>query len=295
MQVPSGIAWEILIVNNNSTDHTDDVIREYLHRLPVRREFESQLGHSNARNRAVDAAKGQYILWTDDDVVVDPGWLKAYAEAFRRWPEAAVFGGRIIPRYEIPVVKWVAESEAVLVGPYAIRNFGEDVQPLSVAEGRVPYGANFAIRAIEQRAFRYDPNLGLAPNRRRLEDEIDVITRILASGATGRWVADAVVEHCIGHERQTIRYISSYAEGLGETHAFQSAATTAAMPFWFGVPWILWPRLLKRGLRYHLHRLASPAPVWVKDLQAYAYAKGTFRYWRQQRDDSSTRRRRDAY
>jgi glucosyl-dolichyl phosphate glucuronosyltransferase len=58
---------------------------------------------SRARNRAVYAARGDYLVWTDDDVVVDPNWLAAYVAAFRRRPEAAVFGGPVFPRYEPPV------------------------------------------------------------------------------------------------------------------------------------------------------------------------------------------------
>ncbi|MGA7867880.1 MAG: glycosyltransferase, partial [Stellaceae bacterium] len=73
MSVPNDISWEVLIVNNNSTDHTDDVISEYVGRLPVRRELEPQAGKSNALNRAIDVAKGDYIVWIDDDVLVDAG------------------------------------------------------------------------------------------------------------------------------------------------------------------------------------------------------------------------------
>ena len=113
MRVPSGLSWELIIVNNNSTDHTDDVVEEYRDRLPLRREFEPRPGLSNARNRAIDIAKGEYIVWTDDDVVVDAGWLTAYVEAFRRWPDAAVYGGRIKPRYEPPVAKWIAGVRVV--------------------------------------------------------------------------------------------------------------------------------------------------------------------------------------
>jgi glycosyltransferase involved in cell wall biosynthesis len=281
MPVPDDLDWEVVVVNNNCTDHTDAVIEEFAERLPLRREFEPQRGLSRARNRAVDTAKGDYIVWTDDDVVVDPGWLAAYAEAFRRWSEAAVFGGRIIPRYETPVVKWVAESEALLVGPYAIRDFGDEPLPLSVAEGRDPYGANFALRAVEQRAFRYNPELGLGPVRRRLGDETDVIKRILQTGAVGYWVPDARVEHCISHDRQTVSYIARYFAGLGETGAFLEGKPAA--PLWFGVPRWVWRRVVEGWLRYRFHRLVSPAPVWVRHLQDYAVAWGTIRYWRSER------------
>src|SRR5690349_14907686 len=73
MQVPADLTLEIVVVNNNSTDHTDDVIGEYVGRLPVRRELEPRAGKSNALNRAMDVAQGDYIVWLDDDVLADAG------------------------------------------------------------------------------------------------------------------------------------------------------------------------------------------------------------------------------
>lgn len=284
MQIPSDLSWEILIVNNNSTDHTDDVINEYVNRLPVRREFELRAGKSNALNRAIDVAKGDYIIWIDDDVVVDARLLAAYSAAFRRWPEAAVFGGRIKPRYQAPVENWVIESEAVLGGPYAIRDFGDQVLPLSADdEDHFPYGANWAVRAIEQRAFRYDPELGPVPNRIRNQEDTELVHRLLRSGATGYWIPEAIVEHCIGRDRQTVRYVADYYESWGETLAFRNAAATALEPFWFGIPRRIWPRLVVWWVLYRLCRLVSSAPVWVRYLEAYSWNKGMFRYWLRRR------------
>jgi glycosyltransferase involved in cell wall biosynthesis len=280
MQIPSDVCWEILIVNNNSSDHTDEVIANFRDRLPVRREFEPRPGKSNALNRAIDVAKGEYILWTDDDVVVDPRWLQAYVEAFRRWPEAALFGGRIVPKLEPPVPRWVAESISILAGPYAIRDCGDHVQPLSIAEDRVPYGANFAIRSEEQRAFRYDPNLGPSPLKSLSAEEADVIERLLESGAKGYWIPKAIVQHCIGQERQTISYVTKYSMIWGETDAFRRASAASAGHFWFGVPRGVWKRLVVGWGRCHVHRLLSPAPVWVMHLQIFARARGAFLYWR---------------
>jgi glucosyl-dolichyl phosphate glucuronosyltransferase len=287
MQVPSDLSWEILIVNNNSTDHTDNIISEYVGRLPVRREFEARPGKSNSLNRAIDVAKGDYIVWIDDDVLVDASLLTAYAEAFRRWPEAAVFGGRIKPRYEVPVEKWVTESEAVLGGPYAIRDFGDQVRPLSADdEDHFPYGANWASRAIEQRAFQYNPELGPVPNRIRNQEDTDLIHRLLRSGATGYWIPEAIVEHCIGRDRQTVRYIAAYYESWGETLAFRNAGGAAAAAFWFGIPRRIWPRLLGWWVLYHFCRFLAPAPVWVNCLEHYSWNKGMLRYWLQKKIDT---------
>ena len=286
MQVPSDVTWEVVIVNNNSTDHTDDVISEYVGRLPVRPEFEPRTGKSNALNRAIDVANGDYILWIDDDVLVDVGWLTAYVETFRRWPEGVVFGGRIRPRYDSPVEKWIIESESLLAWPYGIRDFGDDVLSLSVNDqGHFPYGANWAIRAAEQRAFRYDTRLGPGSNI-RLGEETDVIQRLLGAGATGYWIPGAIVEHCIRREMQTLRYIAAWYESWGESVAFHAADTIVAASFWFGVPRRIWFRLLVWGTFYHCCRFICPTSVWVKYLGAYHKNKGIRRYWLQKSEIS---------
>ena len=283
MRVPNDLAWELVVVNNNSTDHTDTVIEAFVGRLPIRREFEPQGGLSHARNRAIEAAKGDYIIWTDDDVVVDPGWLAAYAEAFARWPEAAVFGGRIIPRYETPVVEWVANAGAALAGPYAVRDFGDQPMRLTPAGYRLPYGANFAVRGAEQKANRYDPDLGVGPGRNRMADELEVIEAILRSGGTGYWVPEARVDHCIGHERQTLHYITRYFSAAGETDAFRAVRAGTARDLWFGAPRWLWRRFLIGWTTYHICRLVTPTRVWVRYLCTYVYARSAIQFWRGQR------------
>ena len=285
MRVPDDLDWEVVVVDNRCTDHTDAVIEDFTERLPIRREYEEQPGQSNARNHAIDTAKGDYIIWTDDDVVVDQGWLAAYANAFRSQPGAAVFGGPIRPRYELPATKWVIESEALLGGPYCIRDLGDDNLPLSIQNNRLPLGANYAIRATEQRGFRYNPDLGLDPLRHRRGDEHEVIERILQSGAVGYPVSAARVEHCIGHDRQTVAYLAKYFWGAGEQDAFlqQKQRDQPNQRLLFGVPRWLWRGLIQGWLLYRLHRLVSPGPVWVRHLRAYSYAAGAIRYWRSER------------
>ena len=82
ISVPSHVTWELLIINNNSVDRTDSVIDSFRSQLPLRRLFEPNHGLSHARNLAVSEARGDYILWTDDDTLVDPNWIKEYVEAF---------------------------------------------------------------------------------------------------------------------------------------------------------------------------------------------------------------------
>src|SRR5581483_541916 len=81
LRIPEGVTWELLVVNNNCTDQTDLVLENYRSRLPLRRLFEPKQGHCHARNCAVAAATGELLLWTDDDVLVNPEWLAAYVAA----------------------------------------------------------------------------------------------------------------------------------------------------------------------------------------------------------------------
>lgn len=75
LSIPAGIEWELVIVDNNCSDETPEVIARHAEQLPLERLSEPVQGLSHARNRAIRAARGDIVLWTDDDALVDLGWL----------------------------------------------------------------------------------------------------------------------------------------------------------------------------------------------------------------------------
>ena len=204
--------WELIVVDNGSTDRTEHVIEDFKDKLPIRRLVETTPGLSNARNAGVSAASGEYILWTDDDVIVDAGWLAAWCKAFRSRPGDAVFGGRSRPLYEEPRQPWFEANEEHLDALLALRD-----QPdwEVITKSQTPYGLNFALRGIEQRKYLYDPALGVAPGRRRGGEEAAVLNAVLDNGGTGSWVWEALVLHVIPSERQTEGYIRTYYKANG--------------------------------------------------------------------------------
>ena len=276
LAIPSEVEWELLVVNNNSTDATSEVLASFVRRLPLRAVTEAEPGLSNARNRAVREATGDYILWTDDDVLVDERWITEYCDSFVRWPEAAIFGGNIEPWFEGIPPEWLERVWSRVASAYGARNFGEQSVPLS--KDVLPFGANFAVRINEQRRYLYDPHLGVRPNSIIGGEETTVIRSMLADGVVGRWVPKALVRHFIPEARQTIKYLRKYFKGYGEYCARQDATTPAAELF--GAPRWLWREVFAAETRYRLRRHFSQPEVWIEDLIASSMAWGQLRGFR---------------
>lgn len=222
LRIPEGLRWELVVVDNGSSDNTGEVVQSFAARLPVRLVREDTPGLSNARNRGVAEVRGRYICWTDDDVVIDEGWLAAYLAAFRAHPEAVVFGGRITPVLQEPTPAWVRRlaSDWPLTSVFARREWGDVPIPLDLDRGVVPWGANFAVRTREQRQVAYDPNLGVSPLQKRLGEEAEVIYQILNGGGSGWWTPDARVQHIIPARRQTVSHVFEFSAANGETVSY---------------------------------------------------------------------------
>lgn len=281
MEVPADIKWEVLIVNNNCTDDTDSVIASFSDTLPIRTVLETQQGLSFARNRAVAEARGNFILWTDDDVIVSPRWLAAYADAYRAWPDAAVFGGPIFPELEEKQQAWLlrAIKHENIAGAFAFREFGPEYIKLTLEGNKIPYGPNFAVRAKEQQKFLYDPGLGRVATSDVRGEEVDVIQRILKSGAEGRWVPDAPVQHVIPEHMQTVGSLRRYYVGQGR---FQVRVQLGfkSKPL-FGAPRWLWRAAITTHIKYTLNRLFAKPEIWSQDLRRAAIFRGQLlEYWR---------------
>lgn len=263
LRIPSGVTWELLVVNNNSTDDTEKVLESYEDRLPVRALFEATPGKSNALNRAILEAQGDLIIWTDDDVLVDSDWLAAYAAAADRWPDAAFFGGPIEPWFDGEPPAWLRQAYPMVQTAFASRDLGKE--PCVLTEGGpLPYGANLAIRTSVQRHYFYDQDLGPRPDSGLRGEEIAVLKAMMCDGLEGRWVPDARVQHFIPRERLTLLYLRKYYHGQGVCSARTAEKTETASLF--GYPRWLVALGLRCEFKYRMHRLLCSPDVWITDL-----------------------------
>ncbi len=270
--VPYDRMLRLIVVNNNSSDGTGEVIAEVAdhkffdrHRLLVLNE--PKQGHTHARNKAVDHLDSDLVMWTDDDVNVDANWVAntvAFADAN---PCTGFFGGKIMAKLEPQKPDWIAENWDLLKGCFAERDLGD--QPLALAESRLPYGANFAVRTSLQKRFRFDASLGRRGDEVLGEDEVEMFRRLLAGGWKGQWVPGSTVEHVIDASRINEEYIRRYFIGQGK------ALVKKGQP-WHTNKKRLWWAALLHYINFRFKRQYAPSPAWLAQLIRSGLAEGQY-------------------
>ncbi len=224
LRIPADLDWELLVVNNNCSDNTDAVIASHEGVLPVRRVLESKPGLSNARNCAAAAARGDLIIWTDDDVLVDEGWLTAVVGAARRHPHAAAFGGPIEPWFPVrPDPDYLAAFASLRDGFCGLdHDLPEGILPAD----RLIFGANMAFRRTVHLDLPFDTSFGMKPKQLGTGntstalavggwEEIDLLSKIRARGDQVVWVPTMMLKHYIDPRRMGIEYLAEYMKELG--------------------------------------------------------------------------------
>ena len=270
LKIPAGVEWELLVVNNNCTDDTDQVIESHCDSLPIHRLFEGKQGHSHARNCAVAAASGDLIVWTDDDVLVHEDWLSELARAAAAWPDATYFGGTIEPCYEVPPPTWIIENERLLQGAMLIRDLGNEERLLRDHED--VFGANMAFRQSALQESRFDPDFGRCGKGGKLGDETQLQRSLRERGQVGVWVPTARVCHYVPARRATMAYVWDYFVAHGRTLVRLTGRPEGRQligaPRWlYRRKWTLWLRsVVERILR---------RKTWLESYIRAAQAAGT--------------------
>jgi glucosyl-dolichyl phosphate glucuronosyltransferase len=285
LDLSSCAAVEILVVNNNSTDDTDAVIRRHSEHLPIRRLWEPRPGKSRAANRAVREARGDLLLWTDDDVLVERGWLKAYVEAAQAYPHVSFFGGPIEPWFETDPPAWILRHYPLIAGCFAVRDaFEERFAP--IRKDYMPYGANMAMRRHCLDTCSFDVRLGPEGDNQIGDEDGTLLQALLATGMQGLWVKEASVRHFIPKARLTEPFIWKFHCGRGKQGP--RVGDVRARLWIFGVPaWAV------RGYLGNLvvSKLLSPTKSerWLRALTRAARCRGVLKELRQQRISAQNR------
>jgi len=281
LRVPRGLAWELLVVENCCTDETPAVVRSFADRLPIVELVEPAIGLANARNCARLAARGDLLVFTDDDVLVDEEWLATYVAAAGRWPNATHFGGTITPLYESELPPWYRANGQML------RTFVGEEHDLGPTErvlspGEAPWGGNMAFRRAVFENLGFDTALG----RRgfdRTDREDEVFCETLAKlGFQGVWVPSAKIQHVVTAEHLTLSLVRRNCVGHAVTRVRLSEGRDGAITL-FGVPRWLIRTAAQSQLKYRWQRLTGDPGWFGAFVEAWHHWGTLSEHWRRRR------------
>jgi glucosyl-dolichyl phosphate glucuronosyltransferase len=222
---PQGCDVEFVIVDNNSTDDTEDVVRTAAESSPFRVVYlrESQQGKSFALNTGLAHSNGDVLALTDDDVVPAADWLVRIVAAFRDHDITFAFG-KVLPKWEcLPPPELLTIRAQDIWGPLAIVDYGDE--PTAYRAGntgqRLPIGANLAFdrRAIVE-AGGWRTDLGKAGNTLISGEDHEIFMRLRRLGLySGFYDPQCVVRHHVPANRLTRAYFRRWFLWHGKTHA----------------------------------------------------------------------------
>ncbi|MCD8172284.1 MAG: glycosyltransferase [Alistipes sp.] len=211
--------WEAVIVNNNSTDETEEAFLNFIRTRPgngnIRMVFEANQGLSHARNKGIAECRGDIIAIIDDDELVNKQFAAGYLSFFDSRPDAVAAGGKITPLYEAGRPAWMSRFMEVPVA--GTLDLGD--RPREFPQGRYPFGGNMAFRSETLgRAGLFDPAYGRSGSALLAGEEKELFERIRRCGGKVYWVPGPEIFHIIGPERLTRHYFErlNYMGGVSE-------------------------------------------------------------------------------
>jgi GT2 family glycosyltransferase len=209
-------AYEVILVDNNSTDKTADVARQFRENYPsVQFHYflEEKQGLSHARNRAVEEAQSELIAFIDDDAIADPAYLENLLSFFDLHPQIMAAGGKILPYFH-PHNQEPAWLSWYLIGLLSCLDLGDEEKPFP----RYPIGCNMAFRkTVFEKIGLFDPRLGRIQNSLMGSEEKDLFIRVKEAGLPVYYVPQALVYHTIPPERTQDPFLRKVSEGIGKS------------------------------------------------------------------------------
>lgn len=246
--------WNLIVVDNGSTDQTKEVIAAHAQRLPLTYVFELRLGKNVALNKGIERATGDLVVFTDDDVLPQSDWLEQFRSTVDSQPEFTIFGGPVLPKWELHPDKWLLEW--VPLSPTFAILYPTEEGPITPG---LIFGPNMAIRAdVFQKGFRFDETLGPRGSRYDMGDETEFNLRLSKAGYKAWHCSKAIVHHIIRSHQMTEAWVLNRAIPFGRAQFRRESreSPTAKTPL-LGIPWSLLLQISAQNIRVGRARLSG--------------------------------------
>ncbi len=267
LQAPCS-GWKLVVVDNGSTDRTREIVSSFRASLPLTYVFEERPGKNAALNAGLQHLEGDLAVFTDDDVFPHPDWLirlRAAADAHLAY---SMFGGVVLPRWQVTPPHWVKWVKTSIV--FAITDSQMVEGP---TDPQLLFGPNMAIRAeVFKGGIRFNTSIGPRGNNYPMGSETELVLRLGRQGHKAWHVRVAVVEHFIREDQLNKSWVLGRAArfGRGGVRISQTAGAVA-VPCWFDMPVRLLFKLFKKSVK--------TAIAWISfNEQAVFTARWEFNY-----------------
>lgn len=201
--------YEVIVVDNCSTDDTDAVIQEFINgHKNFRCIKENNLGLSHARNRGWKEAVGEYVAYIDDDAIALSNWVAQIIAFTHRSPQVLAFGGPFEAFSLIPVPRWFPPE-------YGSWSLGEEERPINVGKEWI-VGLNMIFKKeVISRFGGFNPNLGMSGDKVSYGEETSLLIKLKKENISVYYVPSIKVRHLIADYKMKLSWLllSSYKVG----------------------------------------------------------------------------------
>lgn len=214
---PSDLSWQVIVVDNNSTDTTAEIVTDYQSRckekLSLIYAFEEQQGAAFARQKAMQLAQSELVGFLDDDVMPAEDWVASAYDFGLKHAQAGAYGGRIIGKFEVPPPGNFKRIQSFL----ALRDRGNSPHLYNPENLALPPSAAWVIR---KKAWidnvPSQPNLGGRTGKSMVQgDDYEPLLYIYRAGWEIWYHPEMYVEHHIPAGRLEEQYLIALSRGCG--------------------------------------------------------------------------------
>ncbi|MBW4526462.1 MAG: glycosyltransferase family 2 protein [Phormidium tanganyikae FI6-MK23] len=256
--------FEIIVVDNASSDRTREVVEARLKDERLRYIYESELGLSVARNTGANTAYSEILAYLDDDAIAFPQWLKTIYAAYQGNPRLAIAGGKVTLIWTdgITPPDWLSDGLAGNLGAY---DLGDTVVQID-RPGLTPRGLNYSIRkSFLNQIGGFDRNLGRVGKNLLSNEELHMTNLALKTGWEVAYLPTACVAHHVAPERVKRQWFldRGWWQGISECYREQIAGEAGFGQFRRG------GERLIRGLYKSIKLAADPAQRFENLVYSY--------------------------
>lgn len=214
--------YEVVLVNNNSTDNTESECKRFETDFPevsFQYHLECNQGLSYARNRGIVEAKGNIVVYVDDDATINTEYLTTYYQFFNANTNVYAAGGPILPVYETEEPKWMSHyTRQLITGKLYIGNKTKEFP-----KGAFPGGGNAAYRkSVFDKVGLFNVDLGRKGTSLIGAEEKDLFDKMTAQGIKFFYLPKAILYHIIPASKLTEEHFDRLTYSIGKSEKIRT-------------------------------------------------------------------------